>query len=95
MVANISAREVAEVEARLARYFVDHFGAPDLAAARVVAKDEVRNAAELCEHPVGTLLAIEREFGSEGVVERFRQVPAGADHGTLKLWQLVADQDGS
>lgn len=92
MVANITEVEAQEVETRLARYFVEQFGAPDLRAATTVAREEVRNASALCEHPVGTLLALERDLGEQGVIERFRQVPAGTDHGALKLWQMVADQ---
>ncbi len=76
----------------LARHFVETFGAPDLAAARPVARAEAEEAAELCQHKVHTLLAIERELTEEGVVERFRViVPARAqDH--AKVWEIVPEE---
>ena len=56
----------------LARRFVERFGAPDLAAARAAAAEEIADTAELAQHPVNTLVAVERQLGPEGVVERFR-----------------------
>lgn len=76
----------------LARHFVDRWGAPDIDAARPVAADEIAFTAELCAgHAPGQLLALEREVGDDGVIERFRAVerPRGLDHG--KVWTLVPD----
>jgi hypothetical protein len=97
--------EVAEIDnagfeqtiERLARHFVENYGAPDLAAARPVARAEAEEAAGLCQHKLHTLLAIEREMTEAGVVERFRViVPARAqDH--AKVWEIVpeeAEDDG-
>ncbi len=93
--------EVAEIDAagfervieRLAHHFVENYGAPDLAAAGPVARDEAEEAAALCQHEVHTLLAIEREMTEEGVVERFRViVPARAqDH--AKVWEILPEDD--
>ncbi len=78
------------VVARLAEHFVAEYGAPDLAAARLAAEDEAAFAAGLCEHPVGTLIAVERSFGPDGIVERFRAIDRGhGDH--AKIWEIVAD----
>ncbi len=93
--------EVVEIDAagfegvveRLARHFVDSYGAPDLAAARPVARAEAEEAVALCQHKLHTLLAIEREMTEEGVVERFRIiVPARAqDH--AKVGEIVPEED--
>ncbi|MFZ5732682.1 MAG: DUF6505 family protein [Pseudomonadota bacterium] len=57
---------------RLAQQLVDHFGAPDLAAARAAAEEEVAFAASLCNHPPQTLLAVHRSVEDGEVRERFR-----------------------
>ncbi len=97
-VAEIDPADFEQTIERLARHFVDSYGAPDLAAARPVARAEAEEAAELCQHKVHTLLAIERELTEKGVVERFRViVPARAeDH--AKVWEIVpeeAEDDGT
>ncbi len=91
--------EVAEIDEagffavveRLARHFVDGYGAPTLAAALPAAREEADYAAGLCEHPVGSLLALEREATADGTVERYRIVrPARAtDH--TRIWEIVPD----
>ena len=95
-VAEIDPADFEQTIEHLARHFVDTYGAPDLAAARPVARAEAEEAAELCQHKVHTLLAIERELTEEGVVERFRViVPARApDH--AKVWEIVPEdaEDG-
>lgn len=83
----------AEYEAvieRLAAHFVQHYGAPDLEAARVMARDEAAFAASLCTHDVHTLLALERGLDEEGIVENFRVVPPpdGLDHSKIRFWAV-------
>lgn len=61
----------------LARHFVDIYGAPDIEAARPVARDEIMFMAELCEdHDDNTLLAVARELTEAGVKESFRAIDA-------------------
>jgi hypothetical protein len=60
------------VAERLAQQLVTHFGAPDIAAARIAAKEEVAFAASLCNHPTGTLIAVHRAFEDGAVRETFR-----------------------
>ncbi len=57
---------------RLAARLIDILGAPDMAAARAAAEEEIAYAAELAMHPVNTLIAVERRAEEEGVTERFR-----------------------
>ncbi len=94
--------EVAEIDddgfkrviERLARHFVENYGAPDLEAAHPAAHAEAKEAAALCQHKIHSLLALEREMTEAGVVERFRViVPARApDH--AKVWEIVPEDDG-
>ena len=93
--------EVAEIDPagfegvieRLARHFVEHYGAPDLAAARPVARAEAEEAASLCQHDVHTLLAIEREMTEAGVVERFRVITPARARDHAKVWEILPEDD--
>ena len=69
---------------RLAGQLLDKFGAPDLAAARIAAEEEVAFAASLCEHAAQTLLAVQRSVENGEIRERFR---------TLKPREAAADAD--
>ena len=93
--------EVAEIDEaayfaaveRLARHLEAAYGAPSLGHALAAARQEVDDAAGLCEHKLGTLLALEREPGDAGFVERFRVIqPARADD-HAKIWAFVPDED--
>jgi len=76
----------------LATHFIERFGAPNMVAAEPVAHQEIEYTAGLCEHDVHTLLAIEREFTDDGVVERLRVIRQNAaDHANVKLWGVVDD----
>ncbi|WP_291863516.1 DUF6505 family protein [Bradyrhizobium sp.] len=77
------AERAAMVE-RLAAKLLEKFGAPDLAAARLAAEEEVAFAASLCDHAPQTLLAVQRSVEGGEIRERFRtlrprQTEAGAD----------------
>lgn len=80
---------------RLARHFLKHHGAPDLAAALPAAREEADYAASLCEHGLHTLLALEREHGEAGLVERFRVIrpDRAVDH--ARIWQIMPDEEDS
>jgi hypothetical protein len=90
----ISLAEFETVVERLARHFMQHHGAPDLAAARAAAQEEAAFAASICDHARHTLLALDREMGEEGIVENFRVVrpPSGLDHEKVKIWKMVDDE---
>ena len=70
--------------ARLVEQLLEKFGAPDLDAARGAAEEEVAFAASLCDHPVQTLLAVQRSIEDGEIRERFR---------TLKPREGAADGD--
>jgi hypothetical protein len=69
---------------RLAGQLLEKFGAPDLAAARLAAEEEVAFAASLCDHPPQTLLAVQRNIENGETRERFR---------TLKPREAAAEAD--
>lgn len=61
---------------RLARHFVDAWGAPSLDAARTVAAEEIEHMASMCDdQEENTLMLMEREMSEAGVKERFRLLP--------------------
>jgi len=72
------------VVTRLAEQLLAKFGAPDPASARGAAEEEVAFAASLCDHPVQTLLAVQRSIEDGEIRERFR---------TLKPREAASDRD--
>ncbi len=64
------------------------YGAPDAKAALPAAEAEF--AAGLCEYKPHTLLSVERDFGADGIVERFKVVrPRTEDAGRPRVWSIV------
>ena len=57
---------------RLAAQLLKNFGAPDVAAARLAAEEEVTFAASICDPPPQTLLAVQRSVENGEIRERFR-----------------------
>ncbi len=93
-VADITPADLEAVIEALARHFVDHYGAPSLAAARPAARGETAFAQSLCEPKVNTLIAVERALGPAGIVERFRTIEPLAGGRHARIWSLVADDEG-
>jgi hypothetical protein len=79
--------------ATLARHFVERYGAPDLAAALPVARDELAFAASVADQPAGTVLRVERELTPEGVREAFRAIerPRADPMRHAAAWELLPD----
>ena len=93
-VAEIAPGELEVVIGALARHFVECYGAPSLAAARQAAEGEVAFASSLCEHKVNTLLAVERSFGPDWIVERFRTIEPLKSGRHARIWEIVDDGAG-
>ena len=89
----IAEEQFDEVVLRLATHFQDHYGAPDRESAVQAARHEAEYTAGLCDHPAGTLLAIERELGNEGVMERIKVIPKHDDGAHAKIWSVVEDEE--
>ncbi len=77
----------------LAAHIHERYGAPDMLAAVEAAKEEAAYAAGLCDHPAGTMLAIEREFTGEGVTERIKVIPKQDEGAHARIWSLVDDEE--
>lgn len=91
-IAEIGDDEYQQVIDRLAAHFMEYYGAPHIAAALPAAGEEAHYAATICEYPLNTLLAIEREFGEEGIVESLKVIkPNAGNHGDVKLWAIEED----
>ncbi|MEX0921234.1 MAG: DUF6505 family protein [Rhodovibrionaceae bacterium] len=94
-VAEISEAEFFACVERLARYFVESYGAPDLAAALPVARQELDDAAGLCEHKVHSLLTVERGLDEHGeILERFRVVTPQRAQEHATIWSIEEEEDG-
>lgn len=71
-VAEASADDHVAALASLAAHIRREYGAPDEAAARAAAGEELAFAASLCDHPAGTVLALARSLEDGEIRERFR-----------------------
>ena len=76
---------------RLSGYLMDQFNAPDLFAAINAARDEALYTSECCDHPDGTLLAIEREMTENGIAERVKAIPPEKDSLHSKIFDVVPE----
>ena len=96
----VRVREAADTDAeqaaaKLAAHLMDLYGAPDREAAAGAARAEVADAAAAAsDHPVGTLLAIQREASTDGITERIVVVrpPADGMAAPIRVWTL--DEEG-
>ena len=77
----------------LAQYLLSHFGAPGREAALSAARAEAEYAAALCEYERRTLLAVERSFGEDGIVERFKVIHGTSDPDHPQAWTMTGDSD--
>jgi hypothetical protein len=93
--------EVAEIEEAafyaqvegLARHIEAHYGAPNFGLALAAARHELDDAAGLCEHKLGTLLALERQPGPDGFVERFRVIEPSRAGDHARIWEIIEEED--
>jgi hypothetical protein len=78
----------------LARQLVERFAAPDLAAARLAAEEEVSFAQSLCTHPLSALIAVHRSASDGQIRESFRrlQLREGQPHGRAFSFMKVEDE---
>lgn len=83
-----------DVVRTLAGHLFERYGAPDMLAAMDAARLECDDMVQLCDHPAGTLLAIERDFVDDGIAEKVRVIPATGDGQHARIWGMVAD-DGA
>lgn len=90
-VAPIKRDEFDAVVESIAARFIDGYGAPDRPAAIAQARREAEFAASLSDRDLNTVLAVQREIGEEGIVERFRVVRPQSAELHAKIWEVVED----
>jgi hypothetical protein len=78
----------AVVEA-LARQFHERLGAPDPAAARAAAEEEVAFAAALCDRPLDTLIAVHRTFENGAIREAFRSLHPRGERKPMRAFSFL------
>ena len=93
-VAEIAPDDFQGVVEGLARHFVECYGAPSRAAARPAAEAEAAFAGGLCEHKLNTLIAVERSFGPDGILERFRTIEPLKGGRHARIWTVVVEGAG-
>ena len=71
-IVEVSADDRSKLIDALADQLMTHCGAPDLAAARAAAAEEIEFAASLCNHPQDTLIAVHRSTVDGAIREAFR-----------------------
>ena len=76
---NIYPSEYEQLLDTVTRHLTQKYGAPNQNEAKKAAKLEIDDMTTLCEHPPGTLLAIERTFSGDNIVERTRIVSPGTE----------------
>lgn len=77
----------------LAQHFVEHYGAPDQAAAMPAAEEEIGFTLELCrEAAINQLFAVQRRFDEAGQIrETFRVVTPPGEAPHAKVWEVTPD----
>ena len=80
----------------LAQCLSAHFGAPDPAAARAAAAEEIDFAGSLCDHPPGTLIALQRTYEDGAVRESFRtlRLPDWRQSSAVFSFAKAEDEEG-
>jgi hypothetical protein len=79
----------AAVVERLAQQLVANFGAPDVAAARAAAEEEVAFAASLCNQAADTLIAVHRTFENGETREAFRTLHPRGDAKPMRAFSFL------
>jgi hypothetical protein len=82
-----------ELAQTLASHLMASFGAPDRDTALIAAREEVAFAASLCDLPLGTVIAVHRTAGPEGLAEQFRTLTARSDRPPPVFALIETDED--
>ena len=72
VVTPVTQEERASAVAGLARFIHEKLGAPTMEDAYAAAEEEIAFAASICDHPEGTVLAVQRSVEDGEIRERFR-----------------------
>ena len=73
----------------LAQRLIEHYGAPDMDAARAAADEELTFAESLCHHAVDTLIALHRTAETGEIREAFRTLKPRADRKSFRAFAFM------
>jgi hypothetical protein len=79
----------ADAVAQLARRLVEHYGAPDMEAARAAADEEMAFAESLCNHEPDTLIALHRTAEDGEIREAFRTLKPRAGRNSFRAFAFM------
>jgi len=92
VVVDMPADDRRRVLERLARHFVEQYGAPDLEAAMVEARNEVEFCESLCTPDVNTVLSLQRDIEDGEVREAFRVHRPRSDWESAPVFRIEPEQ---
>ncbi len=95
-VAEFGEEDLEDVERRLARHFVERYGAPDEEAALPAAREEAQFVLDLCKDSlINTIFTVQRRFSEDGQIkEEFRTMKAPDTHPMhTRIWNVVEDDE--
>ena len=87
----ISAQAYEQALRTLAAYLADNYDAPSREAATRAARQEIDDMVGLCDHPPGTLLAMERAISGQNITETARVLTPADEPAPAKIWTIVED----
>lgn len=90
-VADISTDAYEQAVQALALYLAEFHNAPSGEAAARAARQEIDDMITLCDHPPGTLLAIERAIADDNITEKTSVLAPPREAGHAKIWAIVED----
>lgn len=90
-VADISTHQYEQAVRALALHLIESYNAPGQEAATRAARQEIDDMITMCDHPPGTLLAIERAIADENITEKTSVLAPPREAGHAKIWTIVED----
>ncbi len=90
-VAALSTHEYEQAVRTLALHLAEFYNAPSREAAARAARQEIDDMITMCDHPPGTLLAIERAIADENITEKTSVLAPPREAGHAKIWAIVDD----
>ena len=87
---NIKEKELQELKTNLGKFLIDNFGAPSKEMAEEAANEEINFMLDLCKnHEIGSLLSLSRTWETDGIKEKFRNLPKADSCAEQKIWTFV------
>ena len=87
---NIKEKELQQLKTNLGKFLIDNFGAPSIEIAERAANEEINFMLDLCKnHEIGSLLSLSRTLETDGIKEKFRNLPKADSCAEQKIWTFV------